>query len=79
LVVVHRPGKYTAQARKLTQAQADAGAMPVYALAHGYGPVEDFPKRQQVAWQTSRGGVWINRYGYLSDAKLKVVAEVCRA
>jgi hypothetical protein len=61
------------------QAQADTGAMPVYALAHGYGPVEDFRKRLQVAWQVRRGSLWINRYGYLSDAKMKVIAEVCRA
>ncbi len=76
---VPHPAGAKAQARKLGQAQADAGAMPVYALAHAYGPVEDVRQRLQVAWQASRRGVWINRYGYLSDAKLKVVAEVCRA
>jgi hypothetical protein len=52
--------------------------MPVYGLAHGYGPADDFRKRLNVAWQASRRGVWINRYGYLSDAKMKIVGEVCR-
>lgn len=66
-----------ALARKIAQAQADAGKLPVYALAHGYGPVEDFRTRLRVAWQASRQGVWINRYGYLSDAKLAVIREVC--
>jgi len=68
-----------AQARKIAQAQADADTMRVYALAHGYGPADDFRKRLNVAWQASRRGVWINRYGYLSDAKMKIVADVCRA
>jgi hypothetical protein len=67
-----------AQARKIAQAQAEAGSVPVYALAHGYGPAEDFRKRLQVAWKASRHGLWINRYGYLGDEKMKMVAEICR-
>lgn len=68
-----------AQARKIRAAQAAAGATPVYALAHSYGPVEDFRRRLTAAWQASNGGVWVNRYGYLSDAKLDVIGEVTRA
>jgi hypothetical protein len=67
-----------AQARKIAQAQLEAGDARVYALAHGYGPVEDFRRRLKVAWGSSRHGIWINRYGYLSDAKLAVIGEVCR-
>jgi hypothetical protein len=67
-----------AQAAKIAQAQADAGAVPIYALAHAYGPAEDFCRRLQIAWRASGHGVWINRYGYLSAAKMKIVAEVCR-
>ncbi len=66
-----------AQARKIRQAQQEAGATPVYALVHGYGPLEDFRRRLRLAWQASRHGVWINRYGYLSDAKLQAIGDVC--
>ena len=61
----------------MAQAQAEAGAVPVYALAHGYGRPDDFRRRLETAWTTSRVGIWINRYGYLSDAKMKIVGEVC--
>ena len=68
-----------AQARKITAAQAAAGTTRVLALAHSYGPVEDFHRRLTAAWQASHGGVWVNRYGYLSDAKLDVIGAVTRA
>ncbi len=66
-----------AQTRKIVEAQIAAGSAPVYALAHGYGPPEDFRSRIEVAWRASRHGVWINRYGYLSDAKLEAIRHVC--
>jgi len=72
------PAGTQAQARKIAQAQADAGATPVYALAHGYGRADDFRRRLQTAWSAARAGIWINRYGYLSDEKIKIVGEVCR-
>jgi hypothetical protein len=75
---VPHPVGEKAQARKIAQAQAEAGPVSVYALAHGYGRADDFRKRLRVAWQASRHGVWINRYGYLSDAKIGIVREVCR-
>jgi hypothetical protein len=65
-----------AQARKIHQAQLDAGSTPVYALVHGYGPLADFKSRLKVAWDASSGRIWINRYGYLSDAKIDAVGEV---
>lgn len=70
------PGGDEAQARKIAQAQTSAGDCPIYTLAHGYGPADDFARRMQVAWNASRHGVWLNRYGYLSDEKLKIVGEV---
>jgi len=66
-----------AQARKIRWAQREAGKVPVYALAHGYGPLEDFRSRLRTAWNSSERGVWINRYGYLSDAKLEAIGEIC--
>jgi hypothetical protein len=67
-----------AQARKIIEAQHEAGTTPVLTLAHGYGPLSDFRRRIEVAWQASRYGVWVNRYGYLSDEKLNAIGEVCR-
>jgi hypothetical protein len=68
-----------AQARKIVEAQIAAGSTPIYALAHGYGPQDDFERRLAVAWRASRHGVWINRYGYLSDAKLEAVKRISRS
>jgi hypothetical protein len=76
---VPHPAGEQAQARKIEQAQADAGSVPIYALAHAYGPPDDFRRRLRVAWRASRQHVWINRYGYLSDEKMKIVGEVCRS
>ena len=70
------PGSHRAQLRKIETAQAAAGAVPVYTLAHGYGPLEDFRKRLPVARDASSHGVWFNRYGYLSDEKLAAMAGV---
>ncbi len=68
-----------AMARKISQAQADAGATPIYSLAHGYGPLDDFQKRLAVAWNASHHGMWVNRYAYLTDAKLDAVKTTTRA
>ncbi|MEZ5403443.1 MAG: hypothetical protein R2729_27425 [Bryobacteraceae bacterium] len=67
-----------AQARKILEAQREAGSTPVLALAHGYGPLDDFRRRFEVAWRASQHGAWVNRYGYLSDAKLQAIGEVVR-
>jgi hypothetical protein len=64
------PAGEKAQAKKVVYAQREAGATPVYAVAHGYGPLEDFRRRLNIARRASTHGVWINRYAYLSDAKL---------
>ncbi len=72
------PVTSAAIARKIKQAELEAGAMPVYALAHGYGPLDDFRRRLEAAWNASSHGVWINRYAYLSDEKLSAVGEICR-
>ncbi len=68
-----------AQARKIHLAQAEAGSTPVYALVHGYGPLADFKARLKVAWEASNGRIWINRYGYLTDAKIDAIGEVTSA
>ena len=65
-----------AQARKLAAARAAAGDVPVAAMAHGYGPVADFAARYAVAWEATGGKVWVNRYGYLADAKLDAIGAI---
>jgi hypothetical protein len=65
-----------AQTRKIRSAQAEAGDTPVWAMPHGYGPVADFARRFAIAHDAARGRVWVNRYGYLSDAKLDAMGTV---
>ena len=72
------PAGNQAMIRKIGQARRDAGTTPVYALAHGYGPAHDFRRRLTAAWQSSPAGIWVNRYGYLSDEKLRIIGEVTR-
>ncbi len=65
------------QIRKIEQAQqATAGRAKIYALVHGYGPLDDFRRRLQLAVDSAVDGVWINRYGYLSDEKLDVIGAI---
>ncbi len=73
---VPHPVGAKAQARKIAQAQADAGDTPVYVLAHGYGPLDDFRKRLEVARDAGKHGYWVNRYAYLHDDKLEAIREV---
>jgi len=64
--------------RKITQARVEAGKTPVFALAHGYGPEGDFRRRLKAAWDASPAGIWVNRYGYLSDVKLTAIGGITR-
>lgn len=63
------------QSRKLRDVAAEvAGACAVTPLVHGYGPLDDFTRRLQlVADCDAVSGLWINRYGYLSDEKLDAI------
>jgi hypothetical protein len=66
------------QIRKIAQARWAAGDLPVYPLMHGYGPADDFRRRLKlVADSRDADGVWINRYGYLSDEKIEIISDVC--
>ena len=67
------------QARKIAQVCAGVdGGMQVTPLMHGYGPHDDFVRRFKVVADSPADGVWINRYGYLSDEKLDAVGRVWR-
>ncbi|MBN1686682.1 MAG: hypothetical protein JW852_08505 [Spirochaetales bacterium] len=72
----HRAGT-EAQVRKIRMAAADTGGkIPVLPSVHGYGPIEDVRRRFKIAWDTGSSGIWINRYGYLSDEKLTVLKKL---
>lgn len=62
--------------RKSRQAQADAGETPIYVLAHGYGPMDDYRCRIEVADLAGPHGMWINRYAYLTYEKLDIIGQV---
>jgi hypothetical protein len=66
-----------AMVRKIETARRRSAPTSVYAMAHGYGPLDDFRARLSTAWASAARKVWINRYGYLSDEKLDAVGQVC--
>ena len=65
-----------AQLRKIERGQARAGDVPVFALVHSGGSPDDFRERLALAYSATGNKVWINRYGFLSDAKLDAIGEV---
>jgi hypothetical protein len=68
-----------AQRSKIEAARTAVGTTAqVYALAHGYGPLSDFEQRLGVAWSASAKNVWINRYGYLTEAKIDAIGRICK-
>jgi hypothetical protein len=67
------PVAAAAQRQKIEMARAAAPRM--HAAAHAYGPLEDVVARASVAFAAAGGRLWMNRYGYLSDAKLKTLGE----
>ena len=73
------PFSLAAQQRKIAAAQHDAGETPVFALAHSYGPVDDFYSRLDAVYGASSSGIWVNRYAYLSDDKLAAMGELFRS
>ena len=71
------PVSDSAQRRKIAQATAAVGRRSVvYPLVHGYGPDTDFHRRLKIVADSPAAGVWINRYGYLSDSKLASVGQL---
>lgn len=65
------------QRRKITQVKdAIGGKADLNALVHGYGPPDDFARRLQLVADSEADGVWINRYGYLGEAKLDAIGAI---
>lgn len=72
----NHPADDAAIARKLAVARAGVKTSTFWAIAHGYGPIADVERRFRCALAASSGHVFINRYGYLSDAKLAMLGRV---
>lgn len=70
---VPHPAGHRSQSAKLATARAIAGTVPVVAFVHSYGPVADVVRRRDLAIASGLP-VWINRYGYLSDGKIRALA-----
>ena len=64
------------QHEKISHAQLAAGDTPIVALVHGYGPIGDTMNRLSVGLRASNNRIWINRYGYLCDEKLRKLGEL---
>lgn len=65
------------QSRKIADVcERVKGKALVTPLVHGYGPSEDFNRRLELVAGSTADGVWINRYGYLSDAKLDAIGRI---
>ena len=68
-----------AQSRKIDLVLAQAGTgLAITPIVHGYGPPDDFLRRFRIVAESRAHGIWINRYGYLSDAKLDAVGDLWR-
>ena len=72
------PAGARVMAAKMNASRLNNREFATYGLAHGYGPVRDFRQRLKTVYEAAGQRVWINRYGYLSDAKLDVIQEVCQ-
>jgi hypothetical protein len=65
-------------AEKFLQLQSGS-TQALIAVTHAYGPIEDVCQRLGAAWRASSGRIEINRYGYMSDAKIDAMARVMAA
>jgi hypothetical protein len=59
-----------AQISKIRTAQYHARDTPVIPLVHSVGPEDEFADRISTAYEAGEGRIWINRYAFLSDAKI---------
>ena len=72
----HRAG-LQAQLRKIRQAQSETGdRAKLYPTVHGYGPAVDFEARLRLAWDAGTPGIWINRYCYLGEEKIRAIERL---
>ena len=68
-------GRRARAGRQARGAARPRAAVPAIAFVHSYGPLADVSARFALARATGLP-LWINRYGYLSDAKLAMLRGV---
>ena len=65
------------QLRKLATVREEMGNQAsLVPLVHGYGPLADVRRRLGLVMESEADGVWINRYGYLSDEKIAMIRDL---
>jgi len=71
------PARPEAWRTKLQQAVDQVGGRAkCYAYAHSYRPLKQWRQMIEVVRETDVDGMWVQRYGYLSDAKLRVLGDL---
>ena len=63
---------------KTDAARRLAGTTEFWAMGHAYGPCADMLRRLRAAGHGGGGQVYLNRYGYLSDEKLRALGKELR-
>jgi len=54
------------------------GRTRCYAYAHSYRPAEQWKRMVAVVRDSRVDGMWVTRYGYMTDAKLQILADMWR-
>ena len=74
---VPHPARDAEIAARLLVARGAVQRSEFWALAHGYGPPDDVARRFRAALSVC-DRVQMNRYGYLTDAKLAMIGQILR-
>ena len=53
-----------------------AGRVPVFPLAHAYRPAAQWKRKVAIVRDSPADGMWVQRYCYLSDEKLRILGEI---
>ena len=72
------PADSAAIAAKMESARTAIRGAEFWGITHAYGPDADMMRRFRAVAGASGGRVYLNRYGYLNDNKLRMVGEFVR-
>jgi len=50
----------------------------IIGLGHAYGPTDDMIARFEALWRASSGNIELNRYAFLSEAKIEALSASVR-
>ena len=74
----NHPADSAAIAAKMENARSAVGGAEFWGITHAYGPDPDMIRRFRAVAGASGGRVYLNRYGYLNENKLRMVGELVR-